>query len=100
MPKAFVDLGGTPLFTHALRRLVAAPSIGTAVVVAPPGELARARAGVERCGPWRCPISVVAGGAERQDSVRNGLAALGAVELIAIHDAARPFVSPEVVEAA
>jgi 2-C-methyl-D-erythritol 4-phosphate cytidylyltransferase len=98
-PKAFVELGGRPLFIHALRALVRAPSVGAAVVVAPAAEVARARELVERHGPWRCPVTIAAGGAERQDSVRNGLDAVGAAEVIAIHDAARPFVSLEVVEA-
>jgi 2-C-methyl-D-erythritol 4-phosphate cytidylyltransferase len=98
-PKAFVELGGRPLFIHALRGLVRAPSVGAAVVVAPASEMAHARELVERHGPWRCPVTIAAGGAERQDSVRNGLDAVGAAEVIAIHDAARPFVSFEVVEA-
>lgn len=100
LPKAFVELGGIPLVVHSLRALVRAPSISAVVVVAPPDEMARARALIERHGPWHCPVDVTAGGAERQDSVRNGLAAVAAAEIIAIHDAARPFVSPEVVESA
>src|SRR5262249_22156843 len=77
-----------------------APSIATAVVVAPPGDVDRTRALLERHAPWRCPVQVAGGGAARQDSVRHGLAAITGVELIAIHDAARPFVSGPVVEAA
>jgi 2-C-methyl-D-erythritol 4-phosphate cytidylyltransferase len=100
LPKAFVEIGGTPMLVHSLRALVRAPSIAAAVVVAPPQEMSRAQALLERYGPWRCPVDVVAGGAERQDSVRNGLAALDGTAIIVIHDAARPFVSPDVVEAA
>ena len=99
VPKAFIELGGCPLMIRALRGLLEAPSISAAVVVVPSTEVATARAALARHGPWRCPIDVTAGGAERQDSVRSGLAAVGTPELIAIHDAARPFVSPDVVEA-
>ena len=45
------------------------------------------------------PCAVVQGGATRADSVRNGLAAATG-ELVAIHDAARPFVSESVITAA
>jgi len=99
LPKAFVELAGCPLVIRALHALLAAPAIDPAVVVVAGRDVERTRAALARFGPWRCPIDVVPGGAERQDSVRNGLAAIGAPELIAIHDAARPFVRPEVVEA-
>jgi 2-C-methyl-D-erythritol 4-phosphate cytidylyltransferase len=99
-PKAFVELFGIPLFVRALRALLGAPSVASVVVVVPRAAVERGRALVERFGPWRAPVDVVAGGAERQDSVRNGLAAAGRAELIAIHDAARPLVRPDVVEAA
>ncbi len=45
------------------------------------------------------PCAVVQGGATRADSVRNGLAAATG-ELVAIHDAARPFISASVITAA
>lgn len=59
-----------------------------------------AQTAVQHHGPWRAHVSVVAGGAARQDSVRHGLKAIGDADVVAIHDAARPFVSAEVVEAA
>lgn len=100
VPKGFVELGGVPLVVRALRAVLSAPSIASAVVVAPSASVDQARALVEAHGPWRCPVTVTAGGAERQDSVRKGLAAVGPAALIAIHDAARPFVSGAVIEAA
>jgi 2-C-methyl-D-erythritol 4-phosphate cytidylyltransferase len=98
-PKAFVELAGIPLVVRALRAVLDAPSIASATVVAPPAAVAPARNLIDMHGPWRCPVAVVPGGAERQDSVRNGLAAIAAAELIAIHDAARPFVSRDAIEA-
>jgi 2-C-methyl-D-erythritol 4-phosphate cytidylyltransferase len=100
LPKAFVELGGCPLVIHALRSLLRAPSIATIVVVSPPADVDRTRSLLEQHGPWRCPVRVTGGGAARQDSVRHGLAAVTGCELIAIHDAARPFVSGAVTEAA
>jgi 2-C-methyl-D-erythritol 4-phosphate cytidylyltransferase len=99
-PKAFVELAGVPLFVRALRAVAAAPSVTAAVVVAPPDRTGEAEALLARHSPLPCPTRVVAGGTERQDSVRNGLAAVGDVELVAIHDAARPFITADVVEAA
>jgi 2-C-methyl-D-erythritol 4-phosphate cytidylyltransferase len=98
--KAFVPVGGVPLFVRALRALLAAPAIDQAVIVAPPDALSEARALLDRHGPFRLTVQLVGGGAERQDSVRNGLAAITDAELVAIHDAARPFVAAATVEAA
>jgi 2-C-methyl-D-erythritol 4-phosphate cytidylyltransferase len=99
-PKALVDLAGEPLFVHSLRALLACPEVTAAVVVAPAGCEAEFAEHIRRGGPWRCPPSVLAGGAERQDSVRSGLSLAGEADLVAVHDAARPFVAPSVVAAA
>lgn len=96
-PKAFVNLAGVPLFVHSLRALFAADAIGSAVVVAPPGWTAEASSLLDGHGPWRGPVSVVEGGARRQDSVRAGLDGVAGADLVAVHDAARPFVSARVV---
>jgi 2-C-methyl-D-erythritol 4-phosphate cytidylyltransferase len=98
-PKGFVALAGVPLMARALRALLAAQEIDAAVVVVPRGARERGRALIATHGPWRCGVAVVEGGAERQDSVRAGLEAAGTTDLVAIHDAARPFVPPAVVTA-
>jgi 2-C-methyl-D-erythritol 4-phosphate cytidylyltransferase len=98
-PKGFVQLAGQPLVVRSLRAMLASPAVDRAVVVVPAGLLARARTLLEPFNDPQRPFTVVEGGAERQDSVRNGLAAAGDADLIAIHDAARPFVSRAVVEA-
>ena len=100
VPKAFVELAGTPLVVHSLRAILNVPSIESAVVVVSPTCLEEARQLLDHHGPWRCEPTLAPGGPERHDSVRNGLAVAGSAELIAIHDAARPFVSREAVEAA
>lgn len=92
-PKALRLLGGEPLLVHAVRRLRECPSVGPVVVAAPPAEVEQVQALVP-------DALVVAGGAERQDSVAAGLAALPAeVDLVLVHDAARALVPVEVVEA-
>lgn len=98
-PKGFVPIAGVPLFIRALRAMDNAATISAIVAVVPPAEQPKGVQFVETHGPWRCPVSVVEGGAERQDSVRAGIAAATGTDLIAIHDAARPFVRTEVTEA-
>lgn len=104
-PKAFVQLAGRSLLARSLAALEATPEIDLVLPVLPAGDLARFEAlHVELSGsPKR--LAPVAGGAERQDSMAAGLAALPAdVTFVAVHDAARPLVRPRdvsrVVEAA
>jgi 2-C-methyl-D-erythritol 4-phosphate cytidylyltransferase len=87
-------VGGEALLVHAVRRLRECPSVGPVVVVAPAAAVA------EVSSLLGDGVTVVAGGAERQDSVRLGLAALPPdVDLVLVHDAARAFVPVAVVEA-
>jgi len=90
-PKAFVPLGGRPLLHYSLRAIAALEAIGEAVVTVPAGMERHARAEVERAGV-EIPVKLVAGGAERQDSVRIALGLTSAEsEVVVVHDAARPF---------
>lgn len=94
-PKALRLVGGEPLLVHAIRRLRACPSVGPVVVAAPPACCREVEALLADYD-----VTVVAGGAERQDSVMAGLAGLpAAVDVVLIHDAARAFVPVDVVEA-
>jgi 2-C-methyl-D-erythritol 4-phosphate cytidylyltransferase len=94
-PKALLTLAGEPLLLHAVRRLRAVPRIGPIVVAAPADRLddvAALLAGLD--------VTVVAGGAERQDSVRLALAPLPPdVDLVLVHDAARALTPAAVVDA-
>jgi 2-C-methyl-D-erythritol 4-phosphate cytidylyltransferase len=65
-PKALRLLAGEPLLVHAIRRVAAAPSVRMIVVAAPAAEVEAVR---ELLAPV-APVTVVAGGAERQESVR------------------------------
>lgn len=90
-PKALVEVAGRTLLELALTSLRAVPEIIEVVVVHPPGE----------AGPFRDVVgpepTLVAGGATRSDSAREGIAACVESTLVAIHDAARPLVPPAVV---
>lgn len=94
-PKALRPLAGEPLLVHAVRGLRAAPSVGPVVVAAPAAEVAAVG---ELLAAY--DVVVVAGGADRSDSVRAALAALGPqVDLVLVHDAARCLTPPALVEA-
>jgi 2-C-methyl-D-erythritol 4-phosphate cytidylyltransferase len=92
VPKAFVSVAGATLLEHAVQRFETHPDIDRLVVVAPASHLAEAGrlTGAE----------VVAGGPTRQASVAAGLAAVAAgAQFVLVHDVARPFVPPRVIDA-
>lgn len=99
LPKAFVPLGGIPLFRHALSTFAALPNTCQLVLVVAPDRAADAARLLAAGPPLPVAVEIVAGGAERQDSVASGLARLGAVDLVAVHDAARPFIRRETIAA-
>jgi 2-C-methyl-D-erythritol 4-phosphate cytidylyltransferase/2-C-methyl-D-erythritol 2,4-cyclodiphosphate synthase len=93
VPKAFLPLGGRPILSVVAAAAAASPAISSIVVTAPPGYEQEARACLEGL---EIPSTVVTGGRTRQASVRAALSALGdEVDVVAIHDAARPFAPPD-----
>ena len=94
MRKQYLEIGGIPVLLRAVLPFLVDPRIHQVVVVLPADD-------VEAPPPWLASLGVriVAGGAERGDSVRNGLAAVeDDVDFVLVHDGARPFVSPGVIE--
>lgn len=95
-PKQFRSLAGEPVVRRAAAGLRACPQVRRIVVVGPDGALdalADVLAGLD--------VIVVAGGAERSDSVRAGLVALAddPPDAVLVHDAARPGLQPAIVSA-
>jgi 2-C-methyl-D-erythritol 4-phosphate cytidylyltransferase len=97
-PKAFLELAGESLLLRAARVFDAAPSVSRIVAVVPEDEIAAARL---LLAPVRKLAAVVRGGERRQDSVRAGLeqAPAGFDGVVLVHDAARPLVDVDLVEA-
>ncbi len=94
-PKALRLLAGEPLLVHAIRRVAAAPSVRLIVVAAPAAEVEAVRALLAPVAP----VTVVAGGAERQESVALALAAVPAdIDIVLVHDAARALTPPRLFE--
>jgi 2-C-methyl-D-erythritol 4-phosphate cytidylyltransferase/2-C-methyl-D-erythritol 2,4-cyclodiphosphate synthase len=92
-PKALLPIGGRPILSVAAASAVASPQVRGLVVTYPPGWEGRARACV---GDLGAEVRLVEGGETRQASVRAALAQVReAVEIVAVHDAARPFAPPD-----
>lgn len=97
MPKALRPLGGVPMLVHALRALVNSRVVDLVVVAAPEDEVDSVTA---LLGEQHVEAIVVSGGDTRQDSVARALLALpDDVDVVLVHDAARPLVPAEVVVA-
>jgi 2-C-methyl-D-erythritol 4-phosphate cytidylyltransferase/2-C-methyl-D-erythritol 2,4-cyclodiphosphate synthase len=95
VPKQLLELGGRSILERSVGAFAAHPAVSETIVVLPPGLAAAPP-------PWlaaRAPqVRVVAGGDRRQDSVANGFDAADAhADVLLVHDAARPFVTAEVI---
>jgi 2-C-methyl-D-erythritol 4-phosphate cytidylyltransferase len=98
-PKALREIGGVPMLVHAVRALAAARSVDL-VVVAAPADVVAAVSALLSSQALGAELLVVAGGETRQESVRLALAVLpAAVEIVLVHDAARPFAPGDLADA-
>lgn len=87
---------GRPVLCWTVEAVEAAPTLAGVVVAVPAEDVDAWREALSGCRKLR---AVVAGGEERQESVRRGLAAVPAeAELVAVHDGVRPCVTAELVE--
>ena len=96
--KPFLPLGGRPMLVRAVESVEVCPLVHRVIVVVGPPHVNRAQDLLSRCG-CRKVTAVVAGGVERQDSVFAGLARAGTVDILVVHDGARPLVAPETIAA-
>jgi 2-C-methyl-D-erythritol 4-phosphate cytidylyltransferase len=97
-PKQFLQVDGVTILARTLTHFVRHPGVRTIVVAAPAEHLVRTRRLVARAG--RHPVEVVAGGANRQESVWLALqAAPGDVDVVLVHDAVRPFIDRRLIDA-
>ncbi len=94
IPKQYSKLLGLPVLAWSVRALAAA-GVEDIVIAIAPEHADLCRAATEN-GP---AVRIVTGGEARTDSVRAGLAAVGGADVVLIHDAARPGLTPEIVRA-
>ncbi|MGK5511581.1 2-C-methyl-D-erythritol 4-phosphate cytidylyltransferase [Brevibacillus formosus] len=89
--KLWLPLAGEPILAHTVRLFATHPDIDEVVLVVSEADHAEV---IALISAEKLPVAVTLGGAERQDSVRNGLASLSAnCDYVLVHDAARPFVT-------
>jgi 2-C-methyl-D-erythritol 4-phosphate cytidylyltransferase len=100
--KQFTELGGTPILIHTLRRFAAVDAVNEVWIALRENEISgfRSRLGSEAKDVLKKRVELVAGGEHRQQSVGNALNAVAAVadDIVLVHDAVRPFVTPEIIQ--
>ena len=99
VPKQFLSLGGEPLIVQSLRTLQASPVVDQIVLAVPFADVEYCKDEIVSRYRFTKVAKVVAGGAERQDSVRYALTQIPSdTEIVLIHDAVRPFVTQRMIE--
>lgn len=94
--KLLMELSGEPVLRHTLRAFDRTACIDEIVVVTRPEDFGAVHEAMQGIGK---PVRMTAGGAARQDSVANGAAQCGDADYIAVHDGARPLITPAQIEA-
>ena len=94
--KLFIPVLGKPVLLYCLETFQRSPNVDRISVAAAPESVARVRDLASEHGISKL-VAVVTGGVRRQDSVANAFGALGNVQLVLVHDGARPFVDEVII---
>ncbi len=99
VPKQFIEIAGAPILVHTLRQFDACDAIDE-ICVALPADRVDIFEREARLHGIKKRLRIVQGGASRKDSILNALDAIESAstelpELVVVHDAVRPFVTPE-----
>jgi 2-C-methyl-D-erythritol 4-phosphate cytidylyltransferase len=94
--KQYLEIGGRPILAHTLDVFDRCDAVSEVCLIVPEDDC-----------PYACdlvdgmrfskPIRVIAGGKERQDSVKNGLDAIYNCDIVMVHDGVRPFVTEAII---
>ena len=91
-------LNNSPILLHTIRKFVSAPSVSEIVVALRGDDLIWAEE-LFKCQQFSKPVRAVEGGESRQQSVDNALSTIAEdTDLVAVHDAVRPFIERETIE--
>jgi 2-C-methyl-D-erythritol 4-phosphate cytidylyltransferase len=90
LPKQFHRLGGKPIYEHTLDVFLNSKLFDEILLICPQDKIEQI--------PARPCVRLIAGGATRQESVYLGLLACPDADIACIHDAVRPFVTPEILQ--
>ena len=98
--KNLLQVAGAPVIVHTLRAFEAAGSVAEVILVVGAEDIELFRKEIARAGGLGKVTSVIAGGKERQDSVREGLLAAAdkVYEVVVVHDGARPMVTAKIID--
>jgi 2-C-methyl-D-erythritol 4-phosphate cytidylyltransferase len=103
-PKQYLKLAGKTILHHTLEAVAAAELIDQIVLVVPRGDVMFCREQYAAQPRLSKIAGVVLGGANRQESVAKGLAAIEKMkplpDVVAVHDGVRPFVDPSMFDRA
>jgi len=95
--KAFLSLGAKPVLVYSLLAFEKCPDVDEVILVVRKERVESARCAAQMFGCKKV-IKIVVGGNQRQQSVANGLAEInGEAEVVAVHDGARPCVTPDLI---
>lgn len=94
--KLFAVIAGKPLLAHTVAAFEENPAVSEIVVVCSEDNVDKCR-GLQSEFNWDKVSDIVAGGKRRQDSVYNGLQALGETDWVLVHDGARPLVNADII---
>ena len=96
--KQFMKLGGVPVLALTIRKFLMVPSVREILVAVPAGQTEGVAAMLADSGITQ-PVRVLAGGRNRQESVGRCLDAVSeGIDIVAVHDGVRPFVSIQLIE--
>jgi 2-C-methyl-D-erythritol 4-phosphate cytidylyltransferase len=94
-PKQFLELAGTPIVVHTVRRMASCPMI-TDIIVATRGDVVGSLETSLQGEKFKQNVKVIRGGDSRQESVALALQQVpDGTEIVLVHDAVRPFVTVE-----
>ncbi|MDD3225334.1 MAG: 2-C-methyl-D-erythritol 4-phosphate cytidylyltransferase [Clostridium sp.] len=95
--KIFLTLNNKPILAHTLNVFENCKDIDSIVLVAAKNEIEYCKNNIVSKYNIKKVKEIVEGGSERQESVYNGLKAIGSCNIVLIHDGARPFVSEKII---
>ncbi len=96
-PKQFMQLGGHPVLYYTLKAFEES-RVDEVVLVTSEDWVSFCRDEIIGKGPFSKVTKIVTGGAQRYHSVAKGLEAVQDAEIVMIHDGARPFVTPDLID--
>jgi len=99
LPKPYITIAGQTLLEHTLSRFLPLRELQQVIVATSQAYLEKAASLIAAAVPDRIEAECVEGGAERQHSIYNALRKVGEVDLVAVHDAVRPFIATETIRA-